>query len=453
MLFMKFRNFLSSLHFIVIVSAALFIAAFGYLIARHYHYRFDFSEGKIYSLSPQSIQILNRLKTEPIHVYAFFKEESPLKPVLESLLKEYAFHHRKFHYQFLDPDRMPAKAKQYKIDDYDTFVIEIKGRQEKSRQVSEATITDLLSKLMSPRHRRIVFTAGYGGPALREEKEKIGYGLLRQKLIDSNYSVKETMLMRDGIAKGDDLLVLSGARVDLLPEELKLIGDFLQHGGNLLVLADPVNSGEGGHLERFLLEYGIDLTDSVVVDKLSKLFGADFLVPLITEYKPHSITKGFRMACFLSIARAVRKADVVPDGIEVTELAFTGAGSWAETDLKNLSDGKAEFDEKKDRPGPVPIAVAAEIKGKGRIVVIGDSDFASNAFLNLSGNKDFLLNSIAWLVGDEAAISIRPRERAVTPLYLKETDQQYIFYVPVMGLPILFLITGSGVFFWRRRFR
>ena len=449
---MKFRNFISSLHFIFIVSVALLISIFGYLITRYYHYRFDLSEGKIYSLSAQSIQLLDQLKSEPIRIYAFFKEESLLKSVLENLLKEYASYHPKFKYEFYDPDRMPVKTRQYQIDSYDTVVIEAKGRREKTRRVSEEAITNTLVKLMSSEMKRVVFASGYGGPPLDENKEKFGYGLLKQKLMDSNYEVKESVLLRDGIAKGDDLLVLGGPRVDLLPAEITLIRDFLKRGGNLLVLADPVNPGEGGNLEKFLLDYGIQLSDNVVIDKLSKLFGADFLIPLITDYKPHPVTKGFRLACFLSIARAVRKTEKVPDGIEVTELAFTGAGSWAETDLKTLSDGKAEFDQKKDLPGPVSIAVAAETKGQGRVIVIGDSDFASNGFLNLSGNKDFLLNSIAWVIGDDTSISIRPRERQITPLYLKETDQQYIFYVPVMGLPISFLIFGSCVFFWRRRF-
>ncbi len=449
---MNLKNLLSSFHFVFILLVALLIGIFGYFIARNYHSRVDLSEGKVYSLSVQTLQLLDELKSEPIRVYAFFKEESPLKSVLESLLKEYASYHKNFKYEFYDPDRMPGKTKQYQIDDYDTFVIEAKGRREKTRQVSEEAITNSLSKLLSQEMKRIVFSTGHGGPPLNEEKEKFGYGILKKKLIDSNYGVKETVLLRDGIARGDDLLVLGGPRVDLLPAEIAVIRDFLGRGGNLLALIDPVNPGEGGNLEKFISEYGIKLNDSVIVDKISKLFGADFLIPLITEFRPHPVTKGFRLACFLQIARQVQKMEKVPAGIEVTELAFTGAGSWAETDLKNLSEGKAEFDKRKDQMGPVAIAAAASIKDKGRMVVIGDSDFAANAFINLSGNKDFLLNSIAWLIGDERAISIRPRERQVTPLYLKETDQQYIFYVPVMGLPISFLLFGGCVFFRRRRF-
>ncbi|MBI4394812.1 MAG: GldG family protein [Candidatus Omnitrophica bacterium] len=450
---MKSRNLFSSFHFTVLLSAAFLIALFGYFILRTYHYRFDFSEGKVYSLSPQSLQVLKALRNETIEVRAFFRDDQVSKQILEDLLKEYAYHHPKFHVQFYDPDRMPAKAKQYQVDAYETTVIEVKGRREKTKQMSEEAITNLLSKLLRQETKRITFATGHGGASLSEANEKVGYGLLRQKLIDSNYEVQETVLMRDGISKGTDLLVLGGPRVDLLPEEIQVIKKYLERGGNLLVLMDPVDSGEGKNLKQFLLEYGVELGDDVIVDKLSKLFGADYLIPLISEYRPHAITQGFRLTSFFPIARSVRRAKEVPGGFEITEIALTGSGSWAETNLKDLGDGKAQFDEKKDNLGPISVAVSVQkTKGKGRLVVFGDSDFVTNGYLNLSGNKDLILNTIAWLSGDDLAITTRPRARAATPLYLKETDQEFLFYVPVLGFPVCYLITGTAVFFWRRRF-
>ncbi len=450
---MKFRNLFSSFHFVVVLVCALSIMVFSYLILRTYHRRFDLSEGKVYSLSSQTLQVLEGLKSEPIHVYAFFREDQPSKSLLENLLKEYAYHHTNFHYEFYDPDRMPAKAKQYQVDAYETIVIEAKGKQGKTKQVTEEALTNILVNLLRQKTKRIVFDAKHGGPSITEEKEKNGFGFLRQKLIGSNYEVKESVLLRDKISKGTDLFFLGGPHVDLLPEELKLVRDYLEGGGNVLVLADPVDLGEGKNLEQFLLEYGVQVGHDVIVDKLSKLFGADYLIPLITDYRPHAITRGFRLACFFSIARSVRKAVKVPQGLEVTEIAFTGVGSWAETDLKNLGEGKADFDNKHDQLGPLPVVVAVtKTGGKGRLVAIGDSDFATNGFLNLSGNKDFILNVIAWLSGDELAISIRPRARQTTPLYLKETDQQFLLYGPVLGLPVSFFVVGSCVFFWRRRF-
>lgn len=446
-------NLLSSVHLVFLFLVAFLIVLFSYLILRNYHFRIDLSEGAIYSLSPQTIQILTAFKSEPIRVLAFFRDDSPLKMVLEDLLKEYGYRHGNFHYEFYDPDRMPAKAKQYQIDAYETIVIEAKGKHERTKQVSEEAITNLLARLLRQDTKTIVFANGYGGPSINEKTQKSGYGLLREKLISANYEVKETILSRDGIRKRTDLLVLGGPRIDLLPQELQVIQKYLDRGGSFMVLVDPVDPGEGDNLEQFILDYGVQLGDDVIVDKLSKLFGADYLIPLITEYKPHAITKGFRLTSFLPLARSVRKTHDIVGGSEIVEIAWTGVGSWAETNLKDLKEGKAEFDQKHDRPGPVPIAVAVQRKeNKGRLAIFGDSDFVANSYLNLSGNKDLILNTIAWLTGDELAIAIRSRARQIAPLYLKEVDQQFLFYGPVLGFPIISFLTGTGVFLWRRRF-
>ena len=450
---MKTRNLFSSVHFIFAIVIAFLIALFSYLILRSYHWRFDLSEGKVYSLSPQTVRLLQAFRSEPIRIWVFFAENQPFRVQLEDLLKEYSFHHKNFYYQFYDPDRSPAKTKQYQVDSYGTVVVEAKGKRESTKQVSEEALTSVLGRLLRDEVKRIAFAAGYGGPSVKEQNKKTGYGLLAEKLKASHYEVQEIVLSRDKISKGTDLLVIGGPRVDLLPAELALVEEYLDRGGSVLMMVDPVESGEGKNLEQFLLKYGVQLGNDVIVDKVSKLFGADYLIPLVMDYGEHPITGGFQLASFFPLARSVQKAQGFPQDVEMTELALTGAGSWAETDLAKLYEGVAELDQTKDRAGPLSIAaVVQHQKNKSRLIVFGDSDFAANAYLNLSGNKDFILNAISWLVADELAITIRPRMREITPLYLKETDQEFLFYVPVLGLPLISLGVGTGVFFWRRRF-
>ena len=229
---MKFRNLISGFQLAILLSSALLIAVFGYLVFRTYHHRIDLSKGKVYSLSSQTLQILEAFKTEPIHVYAFFRDDQP-KAVLENLLKEYAYRYRFFHYEFYDPDRMPAKTKEFQVDDYGTIVIEAKGHREKTKQVTEEAITNLLSRLLHQKAKRIIFDAKHGGPQMDDEKEKNGFGLLRKKLMDSNYEVKESVLMRGGIPKGTDLFLIGGPHMDLLPEELKVVRSYSAQGGSV----------------------------------------------------------------------------------------------------------------------------------------------------------------------------------------------------------------------------
>jgi ABC-type uncharacterized transport system involved in gliding motility auxiliary subunit len=75
-------------------------------------------------------------------------------------------------------------------------------------------------------------------------------------------------------------------------------------------------------------------------------------------------------------------------------------------------------------------------------VVVGDSDFASNGFVNLSGNKDLFLNTLSWLAEEENQIAIRPKETRNTPVFLTAAQGQVLFYVPVVLLPLAMVIGG-----------
>lgn len=119
-----------------------------------------------------------------------------------------------------------------------------------------------------------------------------------------------------------------------------------------------------------------------------------------------------------------------------------------------------------DVDGPVPVAVAAQrsqgepaAQEKGpavarrsatRIVVIGDSDLASNAHLHDFFNKEFLLNAIAWLGGQEDLIAERPKGFRPSRLDMTEADYRALFRLGVLLFPEALLIAGLAVW-WRRR--
>jgi ABC-type uncharacterized transport system involved in gliding motility auxiliary subunit len=206
-------------------------------------------------------------------------------------------------------------------------------------------------------------------------------------------------------------------------------------------------------LSELVRAYGIELGRDFVVDKLSRLFGADYLIPVVTQYEGHPITENFSLACFLPIAQSVKPLDKAPEGLITQSLALTSQGSWAEKSLTGLKEGGASFEEGVDQQGPVSLASVAErMEPSLRLVVFGDSDFANNSHLGLSGNKDLLLNSLAWAAGEEKLVTIRPKTRANTPLALKVSDQRLVFTVPVVVLPLCTLGAGVFVFIYRKRF-
>ena len=86
--------------------------------------RLDLTEGKLYSLSGQTVKVLKNLEME-IKVTGFFREGSEGR--IRDLLTEFRYHSDKVSFTFVDPDKNPAMARRYGIRVYDTTVFEAGG--------------------------------------------------------------------------------------------------------------------------------------------------------------------------------------------------------------------------------------------------------------------------------------------------------------------------------------
>jgi ABC-type uncharacterized transport system involved in gliding motility auxiliary subunit len=436
------------------------------LAARH-SWRWDLTATGRYTLSPQSIKVVKSLK-EPVKVTGFFGEAQPGRRRFLELLEQYAYHSPKLTYEVVDPDRYPAVAKRYKVRTYGTMVAERADREERFFTVTEEAITNALVKVSRTERKVIYFLTGHGEHSV-DDQGKDGFSSVKEALEAENYEVKALLLLRaERVPEDAAVVVVAGPTTDLMPQELDMLKAYLEAGGKLLVLADP---GQVPNLEAFLRERGVELGADVLVDRLSRLFGAGALMPVVSQYTPHPITKDFNLASFFPVARSVRPMNSPPDGVEVQALASTGSGSWAESDLSVLETGRVTFDEEKDLRGPVPVAAVATIEVKkedgdgtkaqtigggsrpskaARLVVFGDSDFASNTHLRLSGNASLFLNTVSWLAEEEDLIAIRPRPERSIPLLLTPLQGRFLFWLSVVALPLAVAFLGGAVL-WRRR--
>lgn len=437
-------------NFGVLSLVLLVFIALVYMVAVKYNKRVDFTQEKIFTLSVKSREILKTMGSEPIKALAFFKEGQAGRREIEDLFKMFHHENNLFEYELIDPDRNPAKAREYGVDTYGISVLARGKDRERFQNVSEDGLTNALLKLMSPSERVIYLLKGHGERDEKDVSEK-GFAQVAARLESENYTIRELQLSYALIPDDATLILLAGPTTDLLDSEINQLQDFLSKGKSLLILLDPAE-GEFPKLGNFLSRYGVEVKNDTVIDKLSRLFGADYLIPVITRYGKHAITDGFNVASFLPVARSVVQGSPDEDGVLVTELAFTSEGSWAERSMDQMQAGEVSYDED-DLAGPISLAVAVESSKTGaRLVVVGDSDFASNAHLFLSGNKDFAMNIVAWLAGQEKLVTIRSKEREPTPLILSPRQQVVIFWIPVAGLPIATILVGMGVWFYRRKF-
>lgn len=442
--------------------AVIFVAILGIVnfLSQRHSLQWDLSETSEFTLAPQTIEMLANLKRD-VKITGFSQDGSPTRDRLKDLLNGYTYHSRKISYQFVDPDKRPALAKQYGITQYDTLVLESEGQETQVKNASEQEITNALIRVTRDGKRRVRMLQGHGERA-PEDTERRGFSMAVEALTKQGYDVAALSLLQEGRVPDDTtVLVIAGPDRPLLPEEQQALTDYLDAGGKLLLLLDPDNRAA---LEAFLARFGLRLGDGVVVDTLSRLFGGDFTTPIVTTYPPHEITEGFNLATFFALAAPIEFDPAMDKNATFQPLAQTSSNSWAETDPAR---GELKFQPGADRPGPLTLAAvvspraganadplddAAAPPGAGAaLIVFGDADFASNSHINFSGNLDLFLNTVSWLAQEKDLISIRPKEARFAPLFLSSTQGKIVMYVSLIVAPATVFLGGLMV--WRRRKR
>jgi ABC-type uncharacterized transport system involved in gliding motility auxiliary subunit len=432
----------------------LFTFILTYNIVLRFNHRWDFTEQKEFSLAEPTIQLLKELENSPIEVLGFYPQSDDGRKEFEVFLKEMNLHHPHFKYTFYDPDRVPQLAKKYQINDLYTVVIRYRDVIERVIRPTEESFTNALLRLAKPREWNICFVTGHGEAQI-ENSEPTGYLSFDKALKYNHYKTHEIILLRDKIPSVCEVVMVAGPHRDFDPQEYKILSEALEDGKSVFFLIDPMDEGMGASFQEFFKKFGVYVGSDVIVDKMSRMVGGDFLIPLVTHYVgAHQITNNFKLATFFPVARSIQPSTEETLGLEITPLAFTSSGSWAEGDLKSLEQGEAAFHASTDLSGPIVIAVAVEGEGdahqdRGRMVVLGDSDFLSNAYLDLSGNRDFGFNVINWLTKDDRRVVIKPRFAEFTPLYLTPSQQTFIFIFSLLMLPGFFFVTGAFIL-WRR---
>lgn len=474
----------------------LLLLIFGMMmvITFRYNQRWDFTQEKAYSLSEATASILKEMMPEPLEVIAFYPHDDLSRNHLEVFLKQAQMTHSNLRYSFFDPDRVPSKAKEYDIKELYTVILQYRSRREKILQPTEQTFTNALFKLINPKKMDICFVTGHGEAAI-ERQDRNGYWFFQEALRAHNYNIHELILARDKVPDQCHVVVVGGPHRDFDPQEFEALEAGFIRGAGIFFLIDPMDPGTGNIFKTFLKKFGVELGENVIVDKVSRMVGGDFLVPLVGQYvSNHPITEDFNRPTFFPVARSVQPSVDLPASLDAVPLAVTGSGSWAETNLAELEKGEAVFESETDLLGPISIAVAvdtgtpikspqstdrspqkkeAEMKAKmdkkdeksvdrglltadskqakGRLVVVGDSDFLTNAYLDLSANVDFALNMIQWLSRDDRFIKVRPRTETFKP-HLLNAKQRFVLISGLMvAIPLIILVLGSLGIFWRKR--
>jgi hypothetical protein len=178
-------------------------------------------------------------------------------------------------------------------------------------------------------------------------------------------------------------------------------------------------------------------------------------------YPQHAITKAFNLTTFFPTTASIKVKDETQ--WNKSSLLISGDHTWLKTGALE-AEAEVEFNEDSDTPGPLDIGISLErvlekITNKEsdagssgiqqRIVVVGDGDFLSNAYVGNSGNLDLGVRLINWLSNDDDFISIPIKTVNDAQLEFPAYATWIIGFGFIFVLPLIFL--GTGLFIWWRR--
>jgi len=441
-----------------VLAVAVAVQAFSDLANR----RFDLTLESRLSLSPYTLSVLSEVK-EPLRVDLYYErgERQRSRDLLE-LMRD---HCPQLTYELVDLDRNPTRAKEHGVDHYDRAVLSYEGREVVVSAGSEEALTGGIVRVLSERPRVLYFVTGHRERTLAPGKDD-QLGRAAQILRSEGYVLRPVSLLQLGDVPEDaSAVVVAGPEVDPVEGELEALSRYLESGGSVLVLADPVALPK---LEAWVASYGLALADDVVIDRANRVYGSDGTNVVVPYYRDHEATRTMDVPSVLGRARSVSATgdDAAGGGTggvrghAATVVARSSDQSFAATDATRTRAGEVEFDEARDRQGPigvVGVVLVGDGERPGRLAIVGDADFASDGFISLLGNKDLLVNTVGWLAQREAQ-GARPQAATtqlgpMSPMYVSDALARTIFVVAVLAQPAAFLAAGVIVVVARRRRR
>jgi ABC-type uncharacterized transport system involved in gliding motility auxiliary subunit len=447
---------------VVIAIAALIAANW---VSNRQNKRWDLTANKQYTLSDQTVNLLRGLDS-PLRVLVF-----DLQTRLDghrANIEQYRYHSSQVAVEYIDPERRPLEAEKYEIREAPTFILEYMGRRERASAADERQMANTLIKLLKPQARKVYFLQGHGEKD-PTSKDRGGFAGAAGQLQQDNYQTDRLVLAQQRDVPNDaTVVVIAGPTSDLLPQEVEALKRYLARAGKLMVLIDPQvgpNAMPLPALTALVHDWGIDVGNNLVVDITG---AADPSTAIAVEY-PHQAAEALRgQLTMYPLARSIDPVSAGVNGRFAQPVVQTSQASWAEVDL-NVEGGVKPEPEKGDKNGPITIAAAvaapadsapapaappagadAPPKPETRVMVFGDSDFASNNVGGVPGNLNLFGNSVNWLAQQEDLISIQPREAGDRRITLTGNQLWAMQVLTIIVIPAAVLVAGI-VSWWRRR--
>ena len=478
------------------------VSAVNWIGFRHYK-RWDVSRDQKYALSDKTKRFLNTIKGK-MRITVFFSPNTPISADVSSLLTEYQYAAKgKIDIENIDPQRNLSRAKElfdkYKVvSDESLLVIDYEGRNKTVKASDMAEIdqsgmafgegprvtafkgeqamTSAMIDLVEGKKNTIGYVTGHKEPSITEPPSPMAMlnqpqptdnpiSLLKTFIENENIKFQELNLFNEAQIPAEiKTVMILGPQYDLSDREIKLLHDFWNKQGRILLLIDP--SAKTPKLNAFLNELGVQVNDDRLmafvrtgIEELALI--RDVQARFLGESPVTKRLANVRAIFFGGTSSITLQPERVhAANIRLQPLIEAEKGYFAETDYNTNDQAKLQADAKKAGAGPLTIGVSIEKGGSAdervqmnssRMVVVSNATFVQNNALTQDQQAlDFVSASANWLLSREQLIGIAPKIPQTLTFSLNEDALRSLRWMILVLMPLVFVVLGTAVW-WKRR--
>jgi hypothetical protein len=474
--------------------------------------RWDVTSSQLYSLSTATKTTLHDLG-EPVTVTVLLAASDPLSVSVHHLLTAYQAESARLVVRTIDPDRSPAEflafQKQHGIlagqtqDGHvvaDATLVVTRGDKTwflgpadlidlseldegRSRPKLEQALTTAIRNVLSGDRTTLCFTKGHGEIGLNEGG-KSGLSELAHRLARNNYDTVEVETTGAKVVKDPfkacQVAIVAAPQQSFTTDESSLLTSFVEQGGNVLFLLNPIPDAEKRRvapsgLEPVMALFGVVPRGDLVIERdssrrLPKGSGEVFF----GEPHPHPISQGLvddpnatNKILFVLAQSFGRVTDGPSKGAVATEVVVTSKDSFAMGDFFNWrDDGTVPERKEGERSGPLAVVMASELPAKKgdtaandaparsqRGVFIGSVSVAQGQAFSepiLRGGAILVESSVSWLSARPEMVDIPPKPSMPAGLRLTEEAVGQVRTYVTIYVPLAVALVGVAVFLRRR---
>ena len=475
---------------LVQIVLVLFLVAMVNSFAFKHYARWDFSRDQKYALSDKTKRFLETLNGK-MRVTVFFAPNTPITADVQNLLTEYQYAGKgKIDVEHIDPERNLSRAKElfdkYKVvTDESLLVLDYDGRNKtvKASEMAdidqsgmafgegprvaafkgEQAITSAMIDVVEGKKKTLGYVTGHKEPSLSEGTSPIS--VLKTFIENENIKFQELNLLDlDAIPADVKAVMIVGPQYDFSDREMKLLRDFWDKQGRILLLLDP--AAKTPNLRGFVNELGVKPND----DRL--------MVFLRTGIQELALTRDVQARFLGDSPITKRLADVrtlflggtasltlEPDrvrtsNIRVEPLIQAEKGYFAEKDYNTDDQVKLQADAKQSSNVSLTIGASVEKGGSAdqrvqvnssRLVVVSNGSFIQdNAITQDQQGLDFISGSVNWLLSREQLIGIAPKVSKPLTFSLNDEALRRLRWIVLVFIPLVPAVVGTMVW-WQRR--